>query len=245
MTQLQLVQQLWRESAYEGDPPSTVAGSARRQKDVVRWINDAWKEIQEEYENWLWMRHTVSYTTSVSEVLLSMLGVDVDTHPKTGWARWKIDYRIGRESGFLIQDPNVSDPDSTTGPLYYVPWLDYRNIYYKRPLQSGRPSRFTITEGGNIQLLSSPDKQYKLFADYYHQPWIFTGDGTEYPDLPDRFHEMIVWKALMAYANAEDANERFQYATGKYNNYMYALRRDYLPRTEDSRELKIKHTPIA
>ena len=64
MTYLQLVQRTRQECGIAGDGPTTVVGQTREMKRLCDWVAQSWVEIQEERQDWDFMRKSVTFNTS-------------------------------------------------------------------------------------------------------------------------------------------------------------------------------------
>jgi hypothetical protein len=66
-------------------------------------------------------------------------------------------------------------------------------------------------------------------ADYIRDVQDLTAD-TDIPQMPTRFHSLIVWRALIEYGGYDSASEVFQRADRNYTMGMPALLQAQLPK---------------
>lgn len=71
MTYLELVKRLRQETGVAGDGPSTVIGQSREMKRLCDWIAQSWVEIQEDQNDWLFLRKSVRFNTEYGTEVLS------------------------------------------------------------------------------------------------------------------------------------------------------------------------------
>ena len=128
--------------------------------------------------------------------------------------------------------PNTNPNDSQhTCPVAYGYW--YNNTYPTNDWNDalGRPSYIVQTEDGNYDFYARPDALYDVSFEYTQK----CNTLALYNDLPfllpDKFHKLIVWRAMIKLADFE-ANQKM-YATAKKgaDAYYNRLLRDRLPKS--------------
>lgn len=110
--------------------------------------------------------------------------------------------------------------------LEYVPYREFRALFSS--LSSGRPSIFSLRPDGQLALNALPDKPYSLIYEYYLSP-VPLVSNVDIPLLPERYHMLIVYKAMQHYAAYENAGEVMQHARTQYEQMLMRLERDCLP----------------
>ena len=96
---------------------------------------------------------------------------------------------------------------STAGQNYndemlmgFMPWWQYRNLYQYGNMRDARsrPVVFSIDPQKNLYFGITPNAAYTVGYEYYRTPVTLSAD-TDTPAMPDRFHELIAYRALRAY----------------------------------------------
>lgn len=223
---LALCQKTARESGtIEGVLPSTVVGQSGRLLKVVNWVNDAWSEIQNMRENWEWMRQDFSYALSENTMRYTAASFNLTNH-----SRWVKDAR-----SVTIYDTSTGVSDENE--LAFLKYSDYRIKYDRGTQTAGRPIEWTVTPANEFAVGPKPDGSgFTVTGEYYQGNEALALDA-DVPDLPARFHDVIVWKALMKLAKSDENRDGFEYAEMLYNDLLAALQRDQLPDIEINHEL--------
>jgi len=220
-TFLVLCQKVARESGtIEGVAPATVSNLTGRLLKVVNWTNDAWSEIQNHRENWEWMRKDWSYALSESTGRYTPASFNLTNH-----SRWVKD---DRSTTIYDTSTGVSDEND----LEFISYRDFRIRYERGTQTDDRPVHWTVTPVGEFGVGPKPDDSgFTATGEYYQGNEALTADS-DVPDLPSRFHDIIVWKALMKLASSDENRDGYAYAESLYTPLMAALERDQLPELE-------------
>lgn len=227
-TFLQLAQKLRQEAEIPGTGPSAVTGQTGQLKRVVDWVADAWRELQVMHPNWRWMRRTFTGTTTTgqSEYAYSALTDTTDSAAISRFSRW-------------IHADDYGCPIFTIYPtsggvggqnwLVYRPWDEFRRIYRFGSQSNGQPAWFSITPANKIALGPAPDATgYTFGGDYQMGEQTFDSDD-DTPDMPSRFHNLIVYYALEKYGANSVAAEIYSRAVRESARLLTALEFDQLP----------------
>tara|TARA_R110000744_G_scaffold63234_9_gene130108 strand:+ start:768 stop:1463 length:696 start_codon:yes stop_codon:yes gene_type:complete len=218
---LVLCQKVARESGtIEGVAPSAVTGQIGRLLKVVNWTSDAWSEIQNSRENWEWMRKDWSFALSESTGRYTPASFNLTNH-----SRWVKD-----ERSTTVYDTSTGVSDESD--LKFISYRDFRIRYERGTQTDDRPVHWTITPAGEFAVGPKPDDSgFTATGEYYQGNEILT-ENADVPDLPSRFHDVIVWRALMKLAKSDENRDGSEYAEGLYISLMAALERDQLPDVE-------------
>lgn len=111
-------------------------------------------------------------------------------------------------------------------------WTTFRDLYQYGSMRTtySRPVVVSVKPNKDLAFGPSPDRAYFIGAEYYQKPTEFSADGDE-PALPDRFHMMIVYRAMMFYGGFEAAPEVYQRGEFEFKRLMDRLTLDQLPTT--------------
>ena len=201
MTFLEMVKMLWRESGTGGKEPTTVIGTVGEQLRLVNWINRANHEIQLEHSDWgfLWDTNTVPTV------------VDQSTYVAPATLR-EYDIRTFKIDG---------------EPIEVVDYLRVKHEFYDT--ESGSVYRAVMLPNGNIRLDQTPSAVQSLTYDYYSTPIAMTLADSSESVIPEAYREAIVGRALLLYAQYEEAPELIPQAQLMYASYMSALEASWLP----------------
>uniref|UniRef100_A0A6M3K6F0 Uncharacterized protein n=1 Tax=viral metagenome TaxID=1070528 RepID=A0A6M3K6F0_9ZZZZ len=212
MNYLALCQRLRQEAGISGTGPSTVTGQTGEYARVVSWVAGAYEDVQRTYKNWRFLRTEFSFSaiSGVQEYTPAAVSLD-------DLAAWK------RES------VRVYDSAADETELLYVPWDDFRRSYKygSNRTQSGRPTVVSIQPSNSLILWPIPDAAYTVNGEYYKTADTFA-DNTDEPIFDDRFHMIIVWKALMHYGGYEAADEAYARGEREYNRILARMQLDCL-----------------
>jgi hypothetical protein len=110
-------------------------------------------------------------------------------------------------------------------------WNTFRNLYQYANMRNTRSRPVVVTivpPSKNLGFGATPDQAYVIVGEYYRKPTEFT-TAAEEPDLPPRFHLMIVYRAMMFYAGYESAPEVYQRGELEFKRLMSRLEIDLLP----------------
>jgi hypothetical protein len=216
MNNLELCQALRLEAGVSGTDTSVV-GATGEWGQVVHWIKQAWRDIQMKHDDWNFMRADASFVTVADQMEYDYDGAEIAL---TNFSRWK-------KNSFRIYSTTVADQ-------HFLAHLDYERfrdtyIYGSYQETSSYPSAIAVTPTDSLVLGLRPDTTYTVTGQYYKNVQSMTLDADE-PDMPERFHMLIVWKALMRYGRFEESGTIMQIAEREYNSLLFALEGDELPR---------------
>lgn len=220
MNLLQLVNRTVMESGVTGTSFSntTVQGATGELLRFTTWVNQAWQDLQNEHDgNWNWMRSDFSFNTIAQQAEYPYASALLSL---TNFASWDKDtFRIYKTS---------------IGNETYLSHLEYRNFRDQFLIGSLRtsysyPSRFTISPTQSIILALPPDDtSYVISGQYQTVPSTLSVDA-DTPEMPTRFHMLIVWGALIAGGWYENAPEMLARGTKEYKKLKAGLEHNQLP----------------
>jgi len=204
-TFLQICKNVSRECNISGGDtvPTAVTTQTGELQRVVKWVEQAYKELQEKYLDWRWMRvgftvNTVSGTDSyaygtVTDILTSAV--------ITRFSRWRL---------FDENDPPkiylTASGVGTEGWLIPLGWDNFKWLYRKGTQNNGYPAHITIDPQNNIVLGPKPDGIYTVTGDYQRSAQILAADG-DIPEMPTQYHDLIMYLAMEKYALFHSAQE--------------------------------------
>jgi hypothetical protein len=215
MNYLELCQKLRSECGISGDGPVTVDGQTGQLKLLVNWINDAWIRIQSRRKDWYFMWNIFSFQTAAN--IQDYTAIDAGL---TDLAYWE------RNSLRLYQDSKADERW-----LSYLPYQQWRSCYGRGEITSNTPNVFTILPNNSLRLTPTPDDSYTVSGDYAKVPSkLIANEDT--PALPQRFHDLIVYEALILFGLHEESPAVVQQGQMLALPLWTELYRDQLPDVE-------------
>lgn len=233
MTLLQLFQAFHREAKQPGSAPTTVVGATGRNADIVQWLIEAYNDIQRDVDGrWKWLRRAF-YVDTVADTQSYEYGDCTDTVAAAAIARFR-SWDLDEEDPPYIY---LSSAGAVTErELAIYDWIDFRSQYVRGVQTSAAPGAISVDHTDKLYLGSPPDAVYRLSGYYWRGNQTLADDGDE-PEMPDDFHMMIVYRAMVKYAYNIIAQEILARATadgtGLYDalvqNQWYGRQRLRLP----------------
>ncbi|MCA0276249.1 MAG: hypothetical protein LCH86_09605 [Proteobacteria bacterium] len=228
---LELCQRVASESGtINGVLPTTVTGQTGRLAKVVRWTNDAWRQIQNANASWRWMQAEFYGPTAAHQQRYAYSGFNdlVTSSAITRFADW-IYSPDGVDSGISLYDPSVGANDE--GPLQFRDWEWFYRTQLRGAQNEGKPSMFSVAPDGKLLLSWTPDKVYTIRGRYRKDVQTLAADG-DIPEMPARFHDVIVDIALMLLGTHDEAPAQIPLWRMRQSEKFCNLERDQLPRLQ-------------
>lgn len=206
MNYIQLAQAVKRESGMSGTVASvitTISEDAR----IVQWVDWATRDIVLAREDWRFRRGTATAAAATAQA--SDPAVDFSL---TDFVSWKKANQSYAPSAY-----RVSDGESTERRLQWMTYDQFRMTFMVGSQSPGAATYWSISPEEDFLLGPAPDSAHFIRADYIkgYQGYV---DDTSTPQIPERFHMLIVWRALMEYAGYDAASETYQRAEGNYRS---------------------------
>ncbi|MCR4332424.1 MAG: hypothetical protein NUV34_06950 [Sulfuricaulis sp.] len=228
-TYLQLCTKLRQLSSDSGTGPAAVTGQTGELARIVQWVADSYTDIQVEKDSWRWMRK--SFTVSATSGDGAYAYTDcTDTVTATAIARWSRWYRDSIKC--YLTSAGVGGEYA----LHWLPWEDFRRIYRYGTQTNAPPCHVSEDPTQALVLGPIPDATYTVSGDYQIGPQTLAADG-DTPEMPAKFHMLIVYDALIRYGFNRAAAEALQLAQVEGSRLASALRREQLPQITLGRSL--------
>lgn len=208
MNFLQLSQRLAVEAGVpnaNGTRPSAVAGQVGELGRVVGWIGDAWNNTQQKQNwSWMWENPTLNLGALASTIAGSIA-------PQ----------RYDHETMWL-------DDGSTSGrQLDYYPWDEFR-LEFRTLNGDDNLTAWTIRPDLTIAFNALASTPKTMTVERYVNPVVLAADA-DTPAMPADLHMLIVWRALIKYANFDEAGVQRRTAVEEYQSLRQALFERCLP----------------
>lgn len=199
---------------------TTVVGLTGRAAQLVGFVRDAWIDIQNERNDWLWMRRhfgPVALTPGDKVYTASDLGV-------TRLGEW-----LGDRPGFrtfTIYDPEQGVAQETE--MTQIPYDRWIERYGRGAHYSQRPTEWAQSPAREILVGATPDKAHMLSGEYRVSPQVLVADS-DVPEMPDAYHRIIIPRAIRLAASSDEAWPSLQDKTTQYSELRSALVREQTP----------------
>lgn len=207
-----LLQQLHRDVGAAGTEPAGVTGLTGEAKRLANWVIQADNYVQLKYVNWKFLRKTYSAATSVG----------TSTAAKPAKLRYW-DFKT-----FTMIEPGETDKNPFES-------IEYDKV--KRDIldtNQDTPWRAIVMPDNSLLFEPVPDAIYTIGADYYEVPTLLAANS-DVSTIPPEFHQVIIGRAMILYANFESAPEIKDQGEEIYVEQLALLENDQLPNQEHSR----------
>lgn len=220
MTFIELVVRLRSECVgVSGSGPTAVTGQTGDNARLVDWIQSAYKDIQNLHTDWNFLRSDFSFTT--------IAGQQTYTPAQAGAA----DVGEWLKDSFRVYTTAVGFNSEIDIPC--LDWEDFRREYLfgairtntSKPMIAGRkPDR-------SLVLWPIPDATngaYTVLGEYFKEPQAMVGND-DVPLIPAKYHEVILWRALVFYAHNQASPEAYAHGQAEYKRILAGMARTELP----------------
>lgn len=214
MNYLQLCQKLRQECGISGTGPTSVLSQTGEMQRITTWVSTAWNDIQNLHDTWRFMWAQTSQPLTAGGRIYD---------PSADWALsvkdWDFDtVKLYRTSAGIADEQF----------LVFMPWDEFKQFFNWGQVLSQRPTIFTKRPDDTLMFNYQLDGDYTLHADYWQLPTTLAADS-DTPGIPTRYHDVIVWKAAMMYAEYEEAGVVYAAMQRRYKQLLSELERLYLP----------------
>ena len=200
MNFLQLCQRLRQETGISDSGPSNVTGQVGDMKRLVDWVQEAWVRIQSERNDWGWMWQRKTATLP------------------SGAQTFDLGSSVGRlVSGTVYVNDRL---------LREISYQDMRKA--QKVVSARMPSFYAKRPDGIYEMDTTVDGDSAIEYECYSRPAPFV-EAIDVPAIPDQYHMMIVWLALIDYALFDEAPELYQKAKVNYDKLMAELAVEQMP----------------
>lgn len=216
MNFLALINRTREECGVSGPALTTAQNLTGEAARIKNWVNAAWVDIQTSKEDWLFMRDTVQFNTTAGKQFYTAAEAGLDS-----FGNWKRDSFRASTVGSDYRDEQL---------LNYMDWQTFRNLYQYSNMRhtQQRPVVVTVDPQKNLGFGAIPNHDYVIVGEYYKAPEELV-DNTDTPNIPERFHPMIVYRAMIYYAGYEAAPEVLARGQQEFNRLMNRFEIDQLP----------------
>lgn len=200
--------------------PAAVTGQTGRLAKVVAWTAKAWEMLQLQSPDWSFLRSEWSATLTINDDTYTATDLGISTR----FGEFIGDY--GNYRPVTLYDPTIGVGDE--GHINMVSWELWRTRYDRGTQTANKPTEYCLAPDQTFRLGPKPDKAYPIQGEYRKAPQILAANG-DIPDMPTRFHQIIVWKAILLMNEHDEAIQGVQLAEREYQPLLQQLMRDHLP----------------
>lgn len=184
---------------------TTVQGTLPpRVEKIAGWVAEAWTNIQNERSDWAWMQ--AEFT---APLIIGQARYEGDDLSLSRVATWACDSTA--RLPFSLWDPAIGQADE--GQIVEIDYECWRERYQRGAHDASRPTEYALAPSGEIVFGPTPDKAYVLRGEYRRTPQALAVD-IDVPEMPVRFHNLIVVEAIRILSNDDDAPQSGIGATG-------------------------------
>lgn len=222
-TFLELVRDLARDSgtlAGGVNIPSVTVFSNSRADKMISWIRKAWINIQNERDDWPWMRREFVAPLTIGKARYNALELGIESRFGQ-WIGDRPDFRT-----FSLYDPTIGKEDE--GTLREQTYDMWRTRYGRGAPDPNRPTMWAVSPQQEVVFGAVPDKAYVVTGEYRLAPQVLTANE-DVPELPQQYHGAIVWEAMKLLGIADESPQTASSAISEYVLARQNLNRDYLP----------------
>jgi len=231
---LELCQRTAREAGIAGIGPSTTLGQTGELANVVRWVQSAYREIQNRHGgHWRFLRHGFTLDTVADTDTYAFTAATDSTTASaiTRFSSWRFQDRIKPPTIFL-----TSAGSGTQTWMIFAKWEPFGQIYQFSNQIPAYPAHITIKFTDEIVLGPIPNDIYTVTGEYWRSAQELAADD-EVPEMPIQFHDLIVWYAIEHYGYNEAAAESLAHAEVMQRKYMRQLEANQIERFGRARPL--------
>lgn len=197
---LTLCQRTAREAGISGSGPSVVTGQTGQLANVIEWVKLAWKDIQNEPYEWKFHWTQDNVNSLANDPVIDMDSKNIKSYD---------------EDMFWCYLTSAGTTDRQR--LTFINYQKFKRLYQNLANPAtGRPTMVTELPNGDLQLYPVPPAIYTVEYEGYSDVQELDA-GTDEPLMPSRFHDIIIFRALMDHGRYEDAVEIRQEVPKRYD----------------------------
>jgi hypothetical protein len=222
-TFLEICQDVARESgtAGTGVVPTSVTSQTGQLLKIVNWVERAWTNIQNRERNWRFLEAEFSGPTVASQRFYTAAEMGISTR----FGSW-VSGDDEMHNPVTFYETAVGESDERR--LYWCGWREFRSERMIGEDVVNTPSVYTIAADNTIGFDAVPDKVYTVKGLYRKAPQVLAADG-DIPECPARFHDVIMYRALMFLAADEETPIQYNGWRDEYTEIYGRMKRDQRP----------------
>lgn len=217
MNFLELCQAVAVEAGISGSI-SSVSGQSGEAMRVVKWVKRAYNAIQLLHSEWQFLRADAVFTTTANNDTYSAAAAGL-----TGFGEWLFrgdDWRCYK----------TADGHRDEQPVKYMKYDRFRHAcqYGSQRDDRNRPQVFTVAPNQRVMFWPTPDDTYTIVGEQMLAPMQLV-ENADTPIFAARFHDAIMWRAMMYYGEYEGDATVFSAAQNELKPIIGQMEAAYLP----------------
>lgn len=232
MDLLTIARRVKSETGRGGGGPLSVTSAVDNDLRIVNAVRDAWLDVQAEPYNWRWMRKNVAAGPLVAaQIAYTDAQLGLTAGAVASWWPESAQYRPTAYDAAL---------SSQQWALVFMDYERFRQQFQVGTHTAGAPQFWSVDDAGRLLIGPMPDAtvSYRVNIDYRQAPTELTADADE-PDMPERFHRLLIWKALMDASTHDASQEHYVRARDRHEDIFNALIAD------QGEQITFGHRPLA
>ena len=198
---------------------TTTVGVSGGSLRLVNWIDESWQELQN-MAWWSWLRESFTMPLVAGQDVYSY-GDAIDSDGAvTRLKRWHLDSTANPPWIY-----NTAAGSSTAQAINFVDWPEFNNLFNMAPPASGAPEFITSRPNYEIAVSPIPNDNYVVTGEYMRSSQVLALD-TDAPEMPEEYHMLIVWMAMVEFGYHGVAEEILARGKEKKELYLASLVRN-------------------
>lgn len=215
MTFLELVQRLQTRTGTGGSDVAQVVGNIGDLRRLVNYVQEAWTEIQAKRRDWSFRFGEFSVACALGSQtynIQTLLGTTIE------------------RAGTLLLTLEETGVANTKTRVELFDYGFFEDIYSVRDVGTGRPTACAFLPNfKQVKFNVILDKNYTLKGKYELQNQTLAANG-DVPTLPEQYHMAIFERALMKWAEFEEAAGVYNTAKMAYEDWLTTMVNDLCPK---------------
>lgn len=202
---------------------TAVTGLTGRPNKIVNWVAEAYTNIQNSRRDWGWLISSFQQPLVVGTAVYTAASFNI-----TRFSNWVPDKDCWYRP-VTLYDPDIGTSDE--GELRQISHDQWRTKYNRGDLSSdnwNRPTEWAISPRNELCFGPIPDKAYVVRGQYQKGPQTLQA-AADIPEMPIRFHDMIVWEACRLSLLHDGAYQEALAPTQEMIGIRHELELDQLP----------------
>jgi hypothetical protein len=223
-TFLELVKDLARQDgSISVTSITSVEAQTGRIEKMVNWVQKAYNNIQNSRRDWGWLIDEFEVSLIPGTAIYTPLSFNL-----TRFSNWVRDDWDGYKP-MSLRDPLIGLADE--GELDEIDYRVWRERYGRGDQSSvywNRPTEWAVTPKNELAFGSVPDTAFTIRGQYQKGPQLLVANS-DIPEMPARFHDLIVWEAHRMLLIHDGAYQESQFPTQEMATLRHQLEMDQLP----------------
>lgn len=214
MNFLQLCQRVNAEAGLSGPGPTAVGGQVGMNGKIVAWVQAAHQDIQQKHVDWAfdWQPVSQALVAGQDRYLPADWGLAVRAwNRQGGWVYATDQGRAARQA------------------LVWLPYEQFAGLPVAAPGQAqGAPLYWSAAPDRRVCFSPVPGEGLTFEAECWLAPQVLAANA-DVPRLPEEYHLLIVWRALMLYCGHDENAALWQQARQNHDRLIGRMEATELP----------------